>query len=394
MKHTTPNRRLLISGFIVAIVLMLSVSAASAALPKWIVTPKATPAPASAALPKWLVSTKAAPAPASAPAKPKNVSGAPKSAPGAPQVHQILCVDGSAAVTTGSSCTNLPTAYTTIQQAVTAAATGDEIRVAAGSYYDPVTFDKNLTLTGGYTGVKPAGWSTSTDSTSTQEAATLTINSAVQLDAGNYTMNGGTLQGTGTLNVPSPLTLNWTSGASTSGGGLFTIPVGAVLNLQANNSAVQSNGWSINNQGTTNWLSNGAFYLLYGAIFTNAGVFNLDADIQFYSYTNNDQFNNTSTGHIVKPSSTGANTINISQGSLLAVNNSGTFEIQTGTLNFSSGTFNLLAGTQFTNTAGNFIQLNGATFNIYTDLLFNKLALMSGSFHEATNNNNNVTVTS
>src|SRR5207244_1455769 len=55
--------------------------------------------------------------------------GAP-SAPNAPLVTQVLCVGSGA---TGSPCTNA-TPFANIQSAVNASVTGDEVRIASGTY--------------------------------------------------------------------------------------------------------------------------------------------------------------------------------------------------------------------------------------------------------------------
>ena len=115
---------------------------------------------------------------------------------------QVLCVDDNGGAT-DAPCAN-PTAFTTIQAAVNAAAGGDEIRVAAGSY-GATTFDKNLTVRGGYAG-GPGGWSTPSPSNVVALVGNISIDSGVTLTSGDFLtlgnvafVSGGTFNNIGTL---------------------------------------------------------------------------------------------------------------------------------------------------------------------------------------------------
>ncbi|HHS97030.1 MAG TPA: hypothetical protein ENK08_03900, partial [Chloroflexi bacterium] len=61
-------------------------------------------------------------------------------------------------VAPGGNCGSVSPCYSTVQAAVDAASSGDEIRIAQGTYNENVTIDKSLTLRGGYT---TSDWDTS-----------------------------------------------------------------------------------------------------------------------------------------------------------------------------------------------------------------------------------------
>ena len=122
-------------------------------------------------------------------------------------------------VAPGGSCGGMSPCYAQVQPAVDAAATGDEVRVAAGVYYgvsarsgttQTVYLDKSITLRGGY---NPATWAY-------DPGANPTI-----LDAGG---NGHVLYITGEA-APLIEGLRLTRGAGQNGGGIYVQTAAAAL---------------------------------------------------------------------------------------------------------------------------------------------------------------------
>lgn len=142
-----------------------------------------------------------------------------------PQAGSILCVY-AAGGGTGAPCANA-VAYQTIQQAIDAATSGDQIRVASWSTdvvagYSPITVSKPLTIAGGYTG-GTGGFTTPITPTHTiidgiQPPArpALTVKGSATVRITNIIARGGVLNTAGTIVVPDD-TLFLQSGGSVSG---------------------------------------------------------------------------------------------------------------------------------------------------------------------------------
>ena len=166
-----------------------------------------------------------------------------------------------------------------------------------------------------------------------------------------FSVDGGTLTGVSNLTVNG--TFGWTAGIIT-GGGAITIPTGGVLSVSgSSNKSFQDRTLNLSGNGT--WMGTGN---INGD--SNAGVFNIQAGGLFDIQTDSDfgnasgvVFNNA--GTLRKSAATG-----LTNNSGFAFSNSGTVDIQNGTLGFTytqtAGTTNLNGG----NLQGN-LTLNGGT---------------------------------
>jgi fibronectin-binding autotransporter adhesin len=167
---------------------------------------------------------------------------------------QVLCVQqGSPAPVTGAPCTN-STAFTTIQDAVSVANAGDEIRIASGTYTvasgTVVTLTQSVTLTGGFAG-GASGWGTPglpTDTVIDGQGLGfgIVVQGSVTPTVQVLTVNHGGIQNSqGTITVAGA-GINLQNGGVTSGA--LVISSGATLGVP---SGVQSlvNGTTITGPG-------------------------------------------------------------------------------------------------------------------------------------------------
>ncbi|MFL5732142.1 MAG: beta strand repeat-containing protein, partial [Chloroflexia bacterium] len=289
-----------------------------------------------------------------------------------PAVTQVLCTDDSGG-STAAPCTNA-TAFTSIQSAITAAnASGDEIRVAAGTYTGSgstpvVSIGKAFTMTGGYAGgTCGTCWTNPGDETLTvidgqnaregikfgvgaitTAAQNLSVvNGGILLDT-NSTLNNdmpvrtrtlnqtsGIIGGSSTITVTGVFT--WGGGSQQTGTGHTDVPAGGQFNVTGPVNA--DSGRVINNFGTGTWTSGSGSININGATLNNhvGATFGIQNNLDIFSGT----FNNF--GAITKTSS-GDTRISF----FTSFTNSGTINVQNGTLLFgtgsSTGTFNVSAG--------------------------------------------------
>lgn len=228
----------------------------------------------------------------------------------------VLCVDDSGGPT-GAPCSNA-TAYTSIQAAVSAASAGNEIRVASGSYGD-TTFDKNLTLGGGYAG-GAGGYGTPSSSNIASLAGQIRF-------SGSPTVTVG-LQGF----------LTWSSGTFQGyfATGVVYVSPGAVFTMQGS-SMLLIESVIFNNSGTIAWGGTGDLRYRFGTVNNQSGgLFDIrsDATMLIYGGDGGADFTNLPGATVRKSAGTGTSTIGAGQGPTFV--NNGTVEVQTGTLAFTS----------------------------------------------------------
>ncbi|MFN9673050.1 MAG: Calx-beta domain-containing protein [Microcystis sp.] len=184
----------------------------------------------------------------------------------------------------------------------------------------------------------------------------LTVNDTFSLSSGTLNLNGttpsvvnnsfsqsgGTLSGTGEIIVNN--NYNWTSGTQ-SGSGKTTLK--GTTNISGTN-AKSVDTRTIENQGTVTW-TNGDIYLYNGENCNNTatGVFDIQGNNGFIYWSGNQpKLNNA--GTLKKTAGTGTTTISTQ------LNNTGTVQVQTGTLNLTGGG----------SSSGNWNLSNGATLQL------------------------------
>ena len=193
-----------------------------------------------------------------------------------------------------------------------------------------------------WTGLAGSDWNSTTNWTpnlvpATNDNASITIGATVTLNTsggcrdlllGSATGNP-VLTGSGTLTIGG--TFLWTSGTM-SGSGKTLISAGATLAVD-NPNGVTLNGRILENSGTINWIGGGGMTLFSGAVITNrpGALFHVQNAALLASSGSGIRFDNA--GTFRKSVNAGTSTIGSSViGNSVSFNNSGTVEIQSGTL--------------------------------------------------------------
>jgi hypothetical protein len=183
--------------------------------------------------------------------------------------------------------------------------------------------------------------------------ATVTITGNVT--ANTFTISGGSLQGTGTFTVNNKL--DFTGGGINDPNGTVSIPVGATLLVEGNANKSFSGG-TLNLAGTTTWKDSGDFNDGGGTVNNLSGA---TFTIQNAQTLGSGTFNNS--GTLLK-TSIGETNVSV----FATFNNTGTIDVQAGTLNVASdlvqnaGTTIVESGTTLQVGAfGRSLKLNGGT---------------------------------
>ncbi len=172
---------------------------------------------------------------------------------------------------------------------------------------------------------------------------------------GAYALSGGTLTGSGTLTLGGPL--NWTSGVLGSTASNLAVVVNGGLNISG--SATKSlNGGILVNGGAGSWAGPGQVNCSAPAVFSNSpsATFDLLADGNALILNAGSSVPVANAGLFRKTGGTGLSTVNI------VFNNSGTVDIQSGTLALSGGGTN--SGQFISSASGATLRFSGGTHSL------------------------------
>jgi uncharacterized repeat protein (TIGR01451 family) len=149
----------------------------------------------------------------------------------------------------------------------------------------------------------------------------------------HLTMDGGTLNVTGAISTTPTGAVDWSADSTLTGAGSMTIASGATMNITGSGTRYIDGG-TLNNDGTIDWSGGNNISVYNSGVINNhaSGVFNVKNDqiIYFHCCTPGQAFNNA--GTLRKTIATSTTTI-ASNG----LTNSGTVDVQSGTLHVSSG---------------------------------------------------------
>jgi hypothetical protein len=175
--------------------------------------------------------------------------------------------------------------------------------------------------------------------------------------AGTLSLSGATWTGIGTVSLDAG-GMSWTGGALTVGGaGGVMVATGKTLALSGGASKVLDGG-KLTNAGTVTWTGAGNLILNTGAQLTNNSLFDIQSDADF-QYTGGAVPSLVNTGTLRKSGGSAVTVIGLSNP--VAFSNSGTLDVQTGTLQYA-GTNSFNTGTAFTG-AGSSQVVSGAVFS-------------------------------
>ncbi|HEV8604728.1 MAG TPA: Ig-like domain-containing protein [Tepidisphaeraceae bacterium] len=155
-------------------------------------------------------------------------------------------------------------------------------------------------------------------------AGTVSVGGAVS--ATNLSLEGGTLDGAGTISISG--TINW-SGGTFAGAGVTTVGNAGTFNISGNGGkAIRQR--IINNAGSAVWSDGGGVFLSDAAIFNNSGTFTIQNDA---TWNNNNgaisTFNNS--GLVTKVGGSGTSTFTV------VFNNNGTVSTSSKAISLDSG---------------------------------------------------------
>ncbi len=248
------------------------------------------------------------------------------------------------------------------------------------SLSDSYNATTNTTVSGGTANFN--GTVTSVGSSVTVSNGTANFSSASSISTVTATLAGGTLTGSSSVTVTG--TLNW-SGGTMSGTGATVIPSGGAFNISGASDHL-FDARTINNSGAVTFTatSAGDLDVANGAVFNNlsGGVFDIQSDSVVLDFNAGTEgaFNNV--GTLRKSAGTGTSTIDI------AFNNTGTVDVQTGTLSLTKGGtsdsgFSGAAGTlQFG--GGTHVLNSGATISIPNVVFSSGTATLNDDYNATT----------
>ncbi len=203
---------------------------------------------------------------------------------------------------------------------------------------------------------------------------TATIANGVTLALPTLVFDNGTINGTGTLSTGSTGTITWNAGTM-DGGGTTLVPNGGTLNMPGSSHKYLgiTGSRTLDNSGTINLTGTGYLYMGDAATFTNqpSGLVHITTNVAggtescvcHYSGPGS-TFNNAGTLRKSGGSSTGTTYL----GNSVTFTNSGTVDLQTGTIRFdfggsNSGTLDGLAGATYYFSNSTFTLNSGTTLS-------------------------------
>ncbi len=217
----------------------------------------------------------------------------------------------------------------------------DAVITLDGTYTVSLNVDATVAslVVGGTTGTQ----------TFSNTTSTLTLDGASMIGPnGRLSFGGGTITGGGDLTIESQLA--WTGGTM-SGTGVINANGGIAMSGTAIKDLVTR---TLNNPGAATWTGTGAVRLGSGAVINNTGLWDAQNDAAVtVSLATPRTFNNM--GTFRKSAGSGTTTVSVT------FNNSGTVEVQTGTLNLTSGGAG--AGS-FIGSGGTTLQFSGGTHDL------------------------------
>ncbi|HEV7571716.1 MAG TPA: LamG-like jellyroll fold domain-containing protein [Thermoanaerobaculia bacterium] len=147
------------------------------------------------------------------------------------------------------------------------------------------------------------------------------------------TMNGGTLNVTGAISTTPAGIVDWSADSTLTGAGSLSIASGATMNITGFGTRYIDGG-TLNNDGTIHWSGGNNLSVYNSGVINNhaSGLFNIKNDqiVYFHCCTPGQAFNNA--GTLRKSIATSTTTIQSN-----GLTNSGTVDVQSGTLNLTSG---------------------------------------------------------
>jgi CSLREA domain-containing protein len=192
------------------------------------------------------------------------------------------------------------------------------------------------TNVGGAGTVSVGGGTVNVAGTYAVTGTTSVISGVLNVNTANGTTSGLALSGTGTIGGTGTLTMTgtgtWTAGTM-SGSGATTVASGATLDLQSTGTLPTLNGRTLNVAGTLTWSQgNNAWTTSNGATINNSGTLNLQVPLSIsHSGGLADTINNAG---MLRRSGIGTASV----GSSITFSNTGSIDIQSGTLSFPAGT--------------------------------------------------------
>ncbi len=149
----------------------------------------------------------------------------------------------------------------------------------------------------------------------------------------HLTLDGGTLNVTGAISTTSTGLIDWSADSTLSGAGSLTVASGATMNITGSGTRYIAGG-TLNNDGTIDWSGGNNLSVYNSGVINNhaSGLFNIKNDQIIYLHCcgAGQPFNNA--GTLRKSVATSTTTIQAN-----GLTNSGTVDVQSGTLNLTSG---------------------------------------------------------